>query len=257
MAILGVLGAGLVLGLFFVSHNIEKQKAQRALMVANIGERVQQLNRLIDATPPAYLNKDLKLLIQNEIKKRIEKLTELAPEKDNFRKGLESISAQINETQSSTTKPPTPQIKSPEEAEQIRNVLQQHNKLIEALVQNKTIPLAEGKKHIAQIQASYFEAKVNHSINLAEQNRMAGKTKLAIHNYHKAIAELTKHNQNNMYAQKIAELKGVVGQLQEETGVQGQTTEKATSTDDALSQGLDELLEEDNSWKKKYFWIAS
>ena len=82
---------------------------------------------------------------------------------------------------------------------------------------------------------------------------MAGKTKLAIHNFQKAIAELSKHNQNNMYAQKIAELKNVVAQLQEETGVQGQATEQTTSTNGALSQGLDELLEEDNSWKKKYF----
>ncbi len=251
MVIAGALGAGLLLGLFYVSHTMEKKKAQKALLITNLTERIQRLQKFLDSLPPAYLSSELKLLLLKQIQKRLEKLLEMNAESEKFQKYAQSIAAQITETQGSTAKPPSPTIKSEAEAQQIRNKLLELQKLLESLTQSKAITLAEAQKHIAHIQSVYFEANVNMIIHSAEQAKAEGKTKLAIHQLQKAIADLNKRNKSGHYTDRINQLKDQVKTLQEQSGLPAGQSEDDDG--DALTKGLDELLEEDNAWKKKYF----
>lgn len=248
IVVLSILGAGVVLGLMWYGHNQEKERATKALLVANLSERVHRLQRLLDALPAAYVEKDVKLLILNQMKGRAEKLTELAPTNEKFRKNVDSLSAQINEAQASTSKPPIPQLKSPQEAKETKNLLQDLSKVIESLAANKSIQVATAKKYLGNIHRLYIEANISYSVQVADQSRKENKIKLAIHQYKQAIAELTKHNQQNQYAEKIAQLKEII------TSLSG-TPEATEESDDsgALTQGMSELNEEDDAWKKKYF----
>ncbi len=242
---LSALGIGVVLGLIWYGHNKEKERAKKALLVANLSERAHRLQRLLDMLPAAYIEKDVKLLLLNQIRSRMERLVEIAPSNEKFRKNYDGLSAQISETQSSTAKPPSPQLKTPEEAKEIQKLLQDLSKVIESLAANKSVPVPTAKKYLLNIHKKYVEANINYSIQVADQSRRDNKTKLAIHQYQKAIAELSKNNQNNTFTDKIYQIKEILSSLT------GSSEEEDTS--DALSSGMKELAQDDESWKKKYF----
>jgi len=243
---LSALGIGVVLGLIWYSHNKEKERARKALLVANLSERAHRLQRLLDMLPAAYVEKDVKLLLLNQIRSRMEKLVEIAPGNEKFKKNYDGLSAQISETQSSTAKPPSPQLKTPEEAKETKKLLQDLSKVIESLAANKSIPVPTAKKYLLNIHKKYVEANINYSIQVADQSRRDNKTKLAIHQYQKAITELSKNNQHNAYTDKIAQIKDILSSL---TG----SSDTGEDTSDALSAGMKELAQDDESWKKKYF----
>lgn len=252
LVIIGVVVAGLVLGFIYVSHTNEKKRRQQALITANLTEKIQQLERLIQTTPPAYMSSDLKLVLLNECLKRAEKIQEVALDSKKAEKIADQIKQQINDTQNDQSKHTAPQLKSPEEANQVRNQLMAIHKVLEALAQSGGLSASDANRHLQQIQDTYLEATVNHTLHVARNAEQEGKFKLAMHHYQKAIGELSKRNQNNRFQDKIAQLKGRVGELQEKTG---HDTTAATTDENGneLTKGLENLIEDDNSWKKKYF----
>lgn len=248
--VLSVLGIAGLIGLFYVSHSIEKQRRQRALLIANISDYAFRLQALLDTIPPAYTGKDIQLLLLGEIRKRMERLKELAPSNDKFRKKLDSTLEQMAEISAATTKHTKPQLKNPEEANQLRIQLQQLSKIIENLTQNKVLAVADARRHLAFIQASFIEANLNFLIQLAESARQEGKPKVAILNYEKAIAEMKKRNQKGAYNERIEQIRATINALKVEAGGVVQTDETAPNE---LDQAMNELLEEEDAWKKKYF----
>ncbi|MCG8317393.1 MAG: hypothetical protein MI976_29600 [Pseudomonadales bacterium] len=251
IAIAVIVGIGLIMGLFYVSHSIEKQKAKKALMIANLSEKAHRLQRLIDHVPAAYMPTELKVLILNEIKNRYEKLTELVPENAKFKKAKNGIINQISDCQASNDKPPPPQFKTPQEAAEIKASLQQLSKTVEAFVQNGAIQASKGQQHLGNIQKAFVEANVNYIIGQGDAARRENKLKLAVHHYQKATAELTKRNKGNQYSDRIEQLKRIIADLSDHE--EPQPTAKVTGDGNELTKGMDDLLEEDNSWKKKYF----
>lgn len=251
IAISVVVGIGLILGLFYISHTIEQQKAKRALMIANLSDKAHRLQRLIDMVPAAYMPAELKVLILNQIKSRYEKLIEIAPGNNRFKKNLESVNSQIADSQANTEKPPAPQFKTPQEAAEIKTSLQELGKAVEAFVKTGALTATAGQKHLATIQQAFVEANVNYLIGQGDEARRGNKAKLAKHHYQKAIAELTKRNKGNIYGDRIAQLKQTVSELGDQEEVAKPAAEEGTENE--LTKGLENLIEEDNSWKKKYF----
>lgn len=250
IVVLSVLGIAGLIGLFYVSHSIEKQRRQRALLIANLSDYAFRLQTLLDTIPPAYTGKDIQLLLLGEIRKRMERLKELAPSNDKFRKKLDSTAEQMAEISAATTKHTKPQLKNPEEANQLRIQLQQLSKIIENLTQNKVLAVADARRHLAFIQASFIEANLNYLIQLAESARQEGKPKVAILNYEKAIAEMKKRNQKGAYNERLEQIGATINELKVEAGGVVQTDETAPNE---LDQAMNELLEEEDAWKKKYF----
>ena len=250
LAVAVVVGILLIMGLFYVSHTIEKQKAQKALMIANQSERALRLQRIIDIVPPAYLPKELKLVMLGQIKSRYEKLIELAPGNARFKKQLDSTAAQISDTQASSDKPPAPKFRTPQEANEIKTALQALGKTVESFVQSGSLPATTGQQHMASIQRSFIEANVNYLISQGDAARGENKAKLAVHHYQKALTELGKRNQDKRYSERIAQLEAMINQLNQQAGI---APEETAETGNELDKGLNNLIEEDNSWKKKYF----
>lgn len=251
IVVLSILGVGGLIGLFYVSHAIEKQRRQKALMVANLSDYAFRLQRLLDFIPAAYLSKDVRVLLLNQIKKRMEKLVEIAPENEKFKKKLDSCSAQIADIQSSAVPPQAPQLKTPDEANELRTLLQELSKVIEHFAQTKAITVADAQKHLASIQSGFLEANLNYMLQMGQTARQEKKPKLAIHHYQKAMAEMAKRNADGRYNEQLQQLKHLVAELQSEAGVV-ETTE-AENTGGELNAGLSEMIEEQDAWKKKYF----
>lgn len=251
IVVASILGFGALIGLFYVSHAIEKQRRQKALMIANLSDYAFRLQRLLDFIPDAYLNKDVRLLLLGQIHKRLERLVELTPGNDKFTKKLESCNAQIADVQSSGAPAQIPQLKTPEEANELRVLLQELSKVIEHFVQTKAIAVGEAQKHLNAIQLSFVEANINYMLQMGQSARQEKKPKLAIHHYQKAVGEMTKRNQNGKYTEKLKQLQLLLTELQAEAGIQETQPEDTGASE--LNAGLNEMLEEQDAWKKKYF----
>lgn len=251
IVILSVLGIAALIGLFYVSHSIEKQRREKALMIASLTDSSNRLQRIFDSVPAPYLSKDLRLLLLAQIKKRLEKLVDLAPQNDRYRKSRDGINEQIANATEDTSKQPKPNFKTPEEAAQLRKVLQELSKLVENFMQNKVIDATEARKHLATIQNSFFEANLSYMIQVAESAKREGKLKVAILNYEKVIKEMQKRNQKGAYNEKISGIQTTINELKAEAGTQPE--EQNTTPGGELTQAMDEMMEEEESWKKKYF----
>ncbi len=249
--VLSVLGIGGLIGLFYISHSIEKQRREKALMIANISDTAYRLQRLLDSVPAPYLSKDLQLLLLNQIKKRLERLMELSPNTEKFRKKRDAASEQISEVSASTIKQQPPQLKTPEEAAELRKRLQEMSKTIESFMQNKIIDATEARKHLTTLHNSFFEANLSYLSQSAEKAKTDGKLKLAILNYEKVIKEMQKRNQKGAFSPRIEQVEALINAIRAELGTMPET--EATDTDGELTQRMDEFLEEEDSWKKKYF----
>ena len=248
--ILSIVGGAGLIGLFYISHSIEKQRRQRALLIANLSDYAFRMQRILDSIPPAYLGKDIQLLLLGQIKKRMERLKEIAPTNDKFRKKLDSTNAQIAEVTGSTAPQTKPQLKSPEEANEIRNQLQDLSKVIESFTQNKVIAVDEARRHLAYLQGSFVDANLNYLLQMADNSRKEDKPKLAILNYEKAMVEMKKRNQKGAYDERLEQISALINELRIEAG---QSVEEDTGQANELTQAMDELIEEEDAWKKKYF----
>lgn len=250
IVILSIVGGAGLIGLFYISHSIEKQRRQRALLIANLTDYAFRLQRILDSIPPAYTGKDLQLLLLGQIKKRMERLKELAPSNDKFRKKLDSANAQIAEVTAATAPQTKPQLKSPEEANQIRTQLQELSKVIENLTQNKVIAVDEARRHLAFLQNSFVDANLNFLLQVAENSRKEDKPKLAILNYEKALAEMKKRNQKGAYTERMEQITAIINELKVEAG---HAVQNESDHENELNQAMNEMLEEEDAWKKKYF----
>jgi len=250
IVILSIVGGAGLIGLFYVSHTIEKQRRQRALLIANISDYAFRLQRLLDAIPPAYTGKDIQLLLLGQIKKRMERLRELAPASDKFRKKLDAANEQIAEISAATAKQTKPQIKTPEEANQLRTLLQDLSKIIENLTQNKVITVEEARKHLAFVQTSYLDANLNHLLQMAQSARQENKPKVAILNYEKALTEMKKRNKKGNFTERMEQITAIIQELKVESG---HVVESTADENNELNQAMEELIEEEDAWKKKYF----
>lgn len=250
IVIVSMLGLGCLVGLFYISHAMEKQRRKKALLIASLSDFAFRLQRLLDFIPAAYTSKEVRLLVLGQMRKRMEKLTQLAPDNDKFSKKLSSCNAQITDLQTAQPVPQAPQLKTPDEANELRAMLQELSKVIEYFAQAKVITVAEAQQHLAAIQQSFIEANLNYLLQMGQTARQDKKPKLALHHYQKALAEMVKRNQNDKYEDRIQKLKILLEELQNEAeAVPAQTPERASE----LNAGLSEMLEEQDSWKKKYF----
>ncbi|MAR92347.1 MAG: hypothetical protein CML06_19260 [Pseudomonadales bacterium] len=250
IVLLSVAGLAALVALFYISHTIEKQRRQNALLIANLSDFTYRLQRLLDVIPPAYLGRDIQLLLLNQIKKRMQRLQELAPGNEKFRKKLDAASAQIEDIKAGGGQTGKPQLKNPEEANQIRALLQELGKVIENFARNKVLSPDSARKHLQFIQASFVDANLNYLLQLGQTAHQEGKPKLALLNYEKALAEMKKHNGSGAYS---ARMEQVMAQMEVLKADQGQAPAREPDADNELTQAMTELLEEEDAWKKKYF----
>ncbi len=246
-----ILALGGLIALFYISHSIEQKRRQKALLVASLNDQGFRLQRLLDFIPPAYLGKDIRHLLLKQIKIRFDRLVELAPGNEKYAKKQASCDAQLAELQSAAAQIPPPAFKSPEEANELRTMLQELSKVIETFAHSKVIPANEAQKHLVSIQASFIEASLNYFLQMGNTARQQKKPKLAIHHYQKALAEMQKRNQQGAYKEKMEQVKLIINELQVESGQE--IAPVASQGHNELDEGLNELVQEQDAWKKKYF----
>lgn len=103
------------------------------------------------------------------------------------------------------------------------------------------------------MQFSYLEANIQYLMHTAQTAVQDDKPRLAVLNYEKALAEMAVVNTDGRYSESIAEVAELIQDLNNRAT--SQQTEKVDDEDNGseLNKAVENLIEDDHSWKKKYF----
>lgn len=250
--VLSIAGAAALIALFYISHSIEKQRRHKALLIASLSDHAFRLQRQIDMVPAAFINSEIRLLLLDQMKKRLQRLVQLSPENQKFSKRLSDVESQMSEIQqtpSAAGKPPP--LATPEQANELRNGLQEMSKTIESMMQNKSLSVEDGNRHINSLRLSFLEANLNFYQQSAQSALKDEKFRLAVLNYEKAVGEMQKHNQNGAFTEQMALLNQKIAEINK---IASNTPEvDANDETSELTQGMDQFIEDEDDWKKKYF----
>lgn len=250
--VFAVLGFVVLGSVFYINRNMEKDKAKKAMVIGTLSETTHRLQRIIDTIPDAYMHRDLKMVVLAEMKQRLEKLVEVAPEQESFKKKLESTITSLAECQSNTQKKQEPRIQNPQQANEIRALLQDLTKIIESFRDSGVINGGAANVFLGHVHDSFVEANVSYLTLLGDQSKGEKKWKLAVHHYQKGMAELAKRNQGGRYSEKLQQMKAMCDELNRRADDEAGVQRKAEDTSE-LTKGLVDLASEEEAWKKKYF----
>ncbi|MCP5206680.1 MAG: hypothetical protein H7A01_05720 [Hahellaceae bacterium] len=178
------------IALIFIGQARERAKIERIRRANTLQDRCRRLKRLTTDLPPQYLAKELKILI---IERSIDTLNELKQlQKADFKHGatLQDEESSLELLKQSTEKPQAVPIVDEVQAKEVQGLLEALQKFVEAQRKKGNIDNASAKKHIQHITYYAAKSKADYYANKAKANIQLKKWRLAIHQYHSAIAEL-------------------------------------------------------------------
>jgi hypothetical protein len=152
----------------------------------------------------------------------------------------------------STAELPAIELRTPQDADRARKLINELFKVVFNLRQKKSIDQATARTHMAFLTRAHIEAGINVYLRQAKQARSEGKGRVAIHFYKCTLAELAKHNESGIYNDAIQKYQDQLHQLKVEE------QQKRAATQSALEQGMQEdqargLDDPISSDDKKYY----
>lgn len=246
-----VIGIAIMFALFYVSSNIEKGRAARALEISSLRSRINLLSDILDGTPPAFMPHGLKIVILKEIHKRYVKLAGLEPNKAAYTNNINILATTIESESSTTNKTPVLKpFKTLEESQKTRTQMQDLTKLVESFAKSGTISVGTAKNYLSEMKGNFFKAQGGFIYTQADIAYQEGKLQNAILLFKKASKVFERHNVANVHDDTLAEIKARIAeadlQLKEE-----QASSAVESSE--LNKGMEGISSDDDSWKKKYF----
>ncbi|SEI72015.1 hypothetical protein SAMN05421831_10892 [Allopseudospirillum japonicum] len=249
---IALLGGSLVIALgmiFFVyaRQRAEQKRIERARRVRLLGDRARQLQFLIDEIPPHYLDHDFRIFLARQVVDFLREQSELDPKDARAQKNLDAAEehALVVESGKNLNNKPITDIQT---ANVVRRNLKNLHKYILGQYQDRKIPQVSAQSYLKQIKSAFTKSILEVYSHAAETAQNAGKLRVAIIHYKRIINELNKQNAAGEYNDTILNCKRRIDRLEQEVAMQ---EANAKNQNNQLSQGLDKMLEEEDTWKKK------
>ncbi|KZZ58292.1 hypothetical protein A3762_04830 [Oleiphilus sp. HI0125] len=248
IAIGSLICAGIALIVFVQAR--EKARIERLRLIIKLQDRHTNIQNILSNMPPQYLNPTLRKILHEQSIETIKELTKFKPSSKHAGYIQEDERA-IKELQENPQNLPPVKVDSTEKAREVRIMLQNLYKLLHFWRKKSQLSPDLAQQQMAHVGFLARQSKADLFAEKAKQAELAGKPRVAIHNYHSAIevlSDVSTHPsamQNiQAYKQKMAELNKKADQRTEEINAKAQgELEQSSEWDDFLSP------EED--WKKK------
>lgn len=254
MAIAVILGVVALGSLFYVSYNIERSKERKAYVMANLSAKVRRFQGLIDCLPSQYMDGDVKAILLEELILSLRHQRQLYPQDPRIARKLENAIRQKDEAKNSKTKIQIIRIRNQDEANEIRTRLMDLFRCLQYFQKTRRHDPRAISVHLKTLQRLYVETNVAVHVTTAEEAARRGKTKLALHEYQRSIAEYTRANTGD-YGKEISEIKIKITEL-EKLAITDNQKQKAKEKEQGteLSRSMEAIQEqEDAQWKRKKF----
>ena len=174
-----------VFGMYLVQSR-ERARIEKIQKIKSYSDRYERLQRLLHELPPQYLSDELRGLIVNQSIDSLNRL--LALKKTSRYEGyLEADEEYLAKLQSKKLSLPPVPVKSPEQAAEIRGLLETLFKFVQQQAKQKLIDPGRAKQYLLQIKFGVAKSKADGLASKAESAIKNGKPRVAIHAYHTAI----------------------------------------------------------------------
>ncbi len=249
--ILIILGSITIL---FISQAREKARIEKIRKTNALQDKYRRMQRLITEIPPQYLNKELRIIILEASIEALTKLKNLKPSPD-LESKLTSSMASLQEVKNSNENPKPIPIKDDVAAKEVSKLLELLFRFIERQRATKKIDATVSKKYLVYINYLISKSKCDISINKAKESQKSGKFRAAIHNYHTAVAEMTRIKDNPLAIKAIKSYRIKIKELETLAEQEGKERlpEEDQAEDGSLNKEWDSYLDTDKEdpWKKK------
>ncbi len=240
----------LAIGLIYFAQARERARVERVRKISSLSERYRRLQSLMNDLPPQYLSNELRLLVAERSIETLQELMQLKND-SNLSSQLKSDQEMLAQLRSSNVKFPPKQVRDENEAKNVRKLLQTLFKFVQLQAKRGTIQVAHAKQYLEQINLYNCQSKADMLVAAAERANKAGKPRVAIHNYHSAIAAYKPVANNPAAANAIEGFKQRITALDEIADEHNRRVKEQAQAKMDGNKEWDSYLQEDDTWKKK------
>lgn len=246
-------------GYLFLSHSIEKRRAQRQRLITALRARRNSFRDLASGFPTGFLSADLTALLYRALIDCCEQLSRLEPSDpthaEHFNLYTNLLAAQKDNAQQARVR-----LDNPQQIKEAQGLLQELHKFIMQQSSLKLINQVQTEAYVDQINRLVLQISVDGHVFNARQSQQLGKTRLAIHYYTLARKALSTENAGRSFDKQITQLDSIIAKLQEKADATPEGSETSAQVkpdatpDNASSKEWKQFDEENEKWKKKQIY---
>jgi hypothetical protein len=238
----------------FVSQTLRAKREQRNRVLTALKARGRNFKFMQAGFPKDFLPRDLVLLIQRNLIEVCEQLAKLEPSNPVHLQDLQSVSAQLSETQKQTRPASPVQLENPQQIKEVKMCLEELNRFIHQQELKSAIPKNQADAYRALMKLLVLQISVDNYSLQGRAAEQAGKTKLAIHYFDTALNLLIREGKSDHFMQKITLLRERIKILKERFAEELNTQNEAEIDSPELDENQSEWSsfdEQRSEWKKK------
>jgi hypothetical protein len=246
--IIALIGAGLLLMAVIAvgMQQIEKNRAQRAELIAALRMRARSFQQLLEGFPDGFLSRDLKLLVCQCWYEGVEQLSRLDRNNAQIEPLRKQLLERMEQIKAQPANAPYQPLTNPAQMQEVQRLLNNLLNAVQKLGQAKRLNAAQTQHYSAQISDLVLRVGLDGHVTAAQEAIATGKPRLAVHHYQLAIDKMNKNNPEGTYTTQIAAFAGRIAALEAAENNVAETQPAETGGDAWKKFG-----EKDETWKKK------
>lgn len=243
-----------LVGYAIISQTLEKRRKRRQRLLTALKHRQRNFKYMLSGFPEGLLTKDLTLIIYRALLDACEQLSRLEPAERGHMEDFTLYSAEM-EALKHRELPERARPSTPEQAVEIKRLLQELYRFIAHQTERGNIGQAQGQTYKDQVKRLALLVAVDAHAVSARQAQAAGKPRLAIHFYNLAKKMLTQEKGGQGFQKQLAQINGIIKKLESQLEQQPDAGATPTSEGPAPEEKKEwEEFEQRTDWKKKQLY---
>lgn len=243
----------LLVGYAYIHQTLEKRRKQRQRLLTALKHRQRNFKYMVSGFPEGLLSKDLNLIVYRALLDACEQLSHLEPKEPGHKQDYTQYSAELEELKH-RPEPKRARAGTPEQAAEIKRLLQELFRYIALQTQRGQLGQAQGAAYKDQIKRLAVLVAVDAHTVSARQAQAAGKPRLALHYYNLAKKAVTQENGGRGFQKQLAEINQIIKKLEEQLAEQEPNRDPSAPGSAPEEQKEWEEFEQDADWKKKQLY---
>lgn len=249
MLVISILGGVFFIALLLVivvyaNQQNEKKKIEQQRRIRLLADRGRQMQLLLDEIPSHYISQDFRAFIASQWLDLVQEQEQLGCREPRLKTEAEAAQNKLQAIRSSNQPKPEP-VTDLQTANGVRRNLKQLNKIIVGLYQERKIPHRLAQSYLNEIKSGFTQTLVEVFKASARKAELSGNHRIAVVHYKRIMSELNRNNPNGIHNQTLLECRQTIQNLEEQIAIESE------HHDSQLAERVNEMIEEQNSWKKK------
>lgn len=252
--------AGIIFGLLvvlvgyaYIHQTLEKRRKRRQRLLTALKHRQRNFKYMVSGFPAGLLPKELNLIVYRALLDACEQLARLEPRNPSHSQDYTQYSAELEQVKNQS-QPERSRPESPEQAAEVKRLLQELYRYIAHQAQMGQLGQAQGKSYKDQLKRLALLVSVDAHTVSAQQAQAAGKPRLALHYYNLAKKQFTQENGGVGFEKQLSQINSIIKKLEQQLAEQEPDSAAAQPGPAPEEQKEWEEFEQKADWKKKQLY---